>query len=545
MASSSELGYNIGEILTENLDDLIFVLNENFECEFVNEKIHIAKLGYLSLRDKITVILHQDDIQIGNIFLRRLLKNGQAIEHLRVRQKNSYVYHEFKGKTFTNDKHEIKLLITSRDISQFKRSEREWLKKEEELKRLAENMKEIRFWKLLQTTDEKTSFQKFKELVENIREAYFEVELNGNFVFMNTSFTKLTGYSYDELVGKNYQLLMDDENKNKVFNIFNSVYKSGLPQVSSQFEFIKKGDKRVIVETSVYLSRNPSGRKLGFYGITRDITQRFKLEQKLKQSEEKYRHLFENSPFGIWIVDLNGVVIDCNAPKNIMLSKVTRDDIIGKNFIEVLGIFDRPEYFIPFFKSKFKHFVEGTPMKALEFKMTPTDGIEKWINVRGLKIKLGEDTFIQVLMQDITEKKIADLKLQKSEEELKILNKELERKVLERTKELRESEEKFRTIAENSLMGVAIIQDNKVKYINQQFAILSGYDVDEVKVFGPMDIFQSIYPDDRKLVMEQLRKKQKGSKDYISHYHYRIFDKEGGIKWVDNYSKTINFMGRP
>jgi PAS domain S-box-containing protein len=677
MASSSEFGYNIGEVLTENLDDLIFVLNENFECEFVNEKIHIEKLGYLSLKNKITVIFHQDDLQLGNLFLQRLLKNGQAIEHLRIRQKNSYVYYEFKGKTFTNEKQEIKLLISSHDISQFKRAEREWLKKEESLKRSADDLQEIRFWKLLQTTDEKTSFQKSREmldlvidnipqiiywknkdlvylgcnqnyalinnfdapnyilgkidkdlpwakinlntiqdreknvmnnnqseisietlnlpggktaffevnrvplnnleggivgilctynnisdrvkaeqtskmvqrkytdLVESIREAYFEVELNGTFVFMNKSFTQMTGYSFDELVGKNYQLLMDDENKNKVFKIFNTVYISGLPQDSFQFEFIKKGDKRVIVETSVYLSRNPSGRKLGFYGITRDITKRFKLEQKLKQSEEKYRHLFENSPFGIWIVDLNGEVIDCNAPKNIMLSKYTRDDIIGKNFIEVLGIFDRPEYFIPFFKSKFENFVKGTPMKALEFKMTRADGIEKWINVRGSKIKIGEDTFIQVLMQDITEKKIADLKLQKSEEELKVLNKELERKVLERTKELRESEEKFRTIAENSLMGVAIIQDNKVKYVNQQFAILSGYDVDEVKEFGPMDIFQSIHPDDRKLVMEQLRKKQKGLKDYISHYQYRIIDKEGGIKWIDNYSKTINFMGRP
>jgi len=677
MASSSEFGYNIGEVLTENLDELIFVLNEDFECEFVNEKIHIEKLGYLSLKNKITVILHQDDLQLGNVFLQRLLKNGQAIEHLRIRQKNSYVYYEFKGKTFTNEKQEIKLLIYSRDISQFKRSEREWLKKEEVLKKSAENLQEIRFWKLLQTTDEKTSFQKsremldlvidnipqiiywknkdlvylgcnqnyalinnfenpnyilgkfdedlpwakinlntiqdrekdvmnknqseisietlnlpggktaffevnrvplnnleggivgilctynnisdrvnaeqtskriqgkFTDLVGSIREAYFEVDLKGNFSFMNKSFIQMTGYLSDEMIGKNYSLVMDDENKNKVFKMFNAVFISGLPQESFQFEFIKKGDKRVIVETSVYLSRDPSGRKLGFYGITRDITQRFKLEQELKQSEEKYRHLFENSPFGIWIIDLNGVIIDCNAPKNIMLSKVTRDDIIGKNFIEVLGIFGRPEYFIPFFKSKFEHFVEGTPMKALEFKMTRTDGIEKWINVRGLKIELGENTFIQVLMQDITEKKIADLKLQKSEEELKILNKELERKVLERTKELRESEEKFRTIAENSLMGVAIIQDNKVKYINQQFAILSGYDVDEVKEFGPMDIFQSIYPDDRKLVMEQLRKKQKGLKDYISHYQYRIFDKEGGIKWVDNYSKTINFMGRP
>ena len=490
MASSSELGYNIGEILTENLDDLIFVLNEDFECEFVNEKIHIAKLGYLSLRDKITVILHQEDLQIGKVFLRRLLKNGQAIEQLRIRQKSSYVYYEFKGKTFTNDKHEIKILITSRDISQFKRTENEWLKKEEDLKDLAGNMKEIRFWKLLQTTDEKTSFQKFKELVESIREAYFEVELNGNFVFMNTSFTQLTGYSYDELVGKNYQQLMDDENKNKVFNIFNMVYKSGLPQESSQFEFIKKGNTKVVVETSVYLSKNPSGKRLGFYGISRDITQRFKLEQKLKQSEEKYRQLFEGSPYAIWIVDLNGVILDCNAPKNIMLSKYNSDDIIGKNFIKVLGMFDRPEYFIPFFKSKFENFVEDTPMNALEFKMTRKDGIEKWINMRGSKIKLGEETFIQVLMQDITEKKIADLKLQSSEEELKALNKELERMVLERTKELRESEEKYRSLFENMNTAFAyhevIMDDNgkpiDYRYIeaNSQFEKITGLKISDL-----------------------------------------------------------------
>ena len=117
--------------------------------------------------------------------------------------------------------------------------------------------------------------------------------------------------------------------------------------------------------------------------------------------------------------------------------------------------------------------------------------------------------------------------------------------VIERTKKFRESEEKFRTIAENSLMGVAILQDNKIKYVNQQFTTLVGYGVEEVKEFSPKDIFLSIHPDDRKQVMDQLRKKQRGLKDYISHYQYRILDKMGGIKWLDNYSKTINFMGSP
>jgi len=508
MVSSSDFGYNIGEVLTDNLDDLIFVLNKNFECEFVNEKVHMAKLGYLSLRDKITAILHQDDLQIGNVFLQKLLKNGQAIEHLRIRQKDSYAHYEFKGKTFTNEKQETKLLITSRDISQ--------------------------------------AFEpKYAEILENIREAYFEVDLKGNFIFMNKSFTQMTGYSTDEMIGKSYSFVLDDENKKKVFKIFNSVYELGLPQESFQFEFIKKGDKRVIVETSVYLSRDSSEKKIGFYGISRDITQRFKLEQKLKQSEEKYRHLFENSPYAIWIVDLNGVLIDCNATTNVIFSKYTRDDLIGKNFVEVLGMLERPEYFVPFFKSKFKSFVQGKLMKAVEFKMTRLDGIEKWIIIRSSKIKLGEETLIQVLMQDITEKKIADIKLQKSEEELKVLNKELERKVLERTKELRESEKKFRTIAENSLMGIAIIQDNKIKYVNQLSTKLTGYTVSETMDLSPTKIFEFVHPKDRIWLLEQLQKKQSGMKDYITNYQYRIIDKSGEVRWLDNYSKSINYMGKP
>jgi len=86
-----------------------------------------------------------------------------------------------------------------------------------------------------------------------------------------------------------------------------------------------------------------------------------------------------------------------------MFSKHTRGDLVGKNFVEVLGMLERPEYFIPFFKGKFESFVQDKPMKALEFKMTRADGIEKWINITSSKIKLGDKTLIQVIMQDITE----------------------------------------------------------------------------------------------------------------------------------------------
>ncbi|NHJ20188.1 MAG: PAS domain S-box protein [Candidatus Lokiarchaeota archaeon] len=507
MASNSDFGYNIGEVFKENYEDLIFVLKEDFKCEYVNKKIHLEKLGYISLNEKIFNVVHPEDIPNCQKYLQKLLKHGKATETLRIRQKEGFEYYEFKGKLFRNSNQEIKLFLTARNIS---------------------------FFQL-----------KYSDIVENIVEAYFEVDLEGTFTFMNKSFSQMTGYALNEMIGKNYKLLMDEENKNRVFKVFNTVYKTGKPADSFRFEFIKKGNERVIVETSVYLNKDNIGNKVGFYGISRDITQKFKLEQRLKQSEEKYRHLFEKSPYAIWIVDLNGTLIDCNATTDVMLSAFTREDLIGKNFVEILNMFERPEHFISLIRSKFTSFVKGESMKPLELKMTRKDGLDIWINLTSSKIKLGEETLIQVLIQDVTEKKNADLRLQKSEEELKVLNKELERIVSERTKELRESEQKFRTIAENSLMGIAILQDNKVKYANQLVSNLGGFTINEVLALGPTKIFEHIHPQDRIRVMEQLSKKQHGESDYISNYQYRLITKSGDIRWLDNYSKSIDFLGEP
>ncbi|MFX0075000.1 MAG: PAS domain S-box protein, partial [Candidatus Hermodarchaeota archaeon] len=507
MASSSHFGDYIGEIFLENCDDLIFVLSEEFKCEYVNENVHKKKLGYIHLNEKISNIVHPNDVPISEKFLQKLTKYGQSTETLRVRQKEEFEYYEFKGKAFKNSRQENKFFVIARNISLFQ--------------------------------------LKYTDIVESIVEAYFEVDLEGNFTFVNKSFIQMTGYSFEELIGKNYKLLMDIDNKNKVFNIFNLVYKTGLPQGDFQFQFITKGNDTATVETSVYLNKDHLGKKLGFYGIARDITQKSKLERKLKQSEEKYRHLFENSPYAIWIVDLQGKLIDCNATTDLLLSENTIEDLIGKNFVEVLGMLDRPEHFISFIKSRFTSFIEDKRMKPLELKITRKDGKDIWINLTTSKIKMGEETLVQAIIQDVTQKKIADLKLQKSEEELRILNKELERIISERTKELRESEEKFRTIAENSLMGIAILQDNKIKYVNQLIASLSGFTVSEAMALGPIKIFEHIHPQDRIRVMEQLSKKQHGESDYLTNYQYRMITKSGGVRWLDNYSKSIDYMGKP
>jgi len=170
MASVSDFGKenNIGDILKENFDDLIYIINENFKCEYINERVHLKKLGYSCLAHKILDNFYYDDLDRGLNFLQNILKAGNAIEQIRIRQKEGYRYYELKGKRFVNDAKKIKILIISRDISKFKEKEEEWFKRESNLRKLAETMPELRFWKLLQTKDEKTSFQKSREMLDSV-----------------------------------------------------------------------------------------------------------------------------------------------------------------------------------------------------------------------------------------------------------------------------------------------------------------------------------------------------------------------------------------
>ena len=127
-------------------------------------------------------------------------------------------------------------------------------------------------------------------------------------------------------------------------------------------------------------------------------------------------------------------------------------------------------------------------------------------------------------------------------------NKTLEQEITERKASqlaLGESEEKFRLISEQSLMGIMIVQDDEVIYVNQATSNLNGYTVEEMYKWGPKEFGMPIHPDDYEFVMAQGQKKQAAENGYVTHYQYRIITKSGKVKSIDQYSKPIIFKGKP
>ena len=109
---------------------------------------------------------------------------------------------------------------------------------------------------------------------------------------------------------------------------------------------------------------------------------------------------------------------------------------------------------------------------------------------------------------------------------------------------LEESEGKFRLISEQSILGIALIQDGYLKYVNQAAADLLEYTVDESLNWEANEFAKAVHPDDLSFVMKQGEKKQRGEKDVVVNYAYRIVTKSGKTKWIDQYSKTVLYEGR-
>ena len=116
-----------------------------------------------------------------------------------------------------------------------------------------------------------------------------------------------------------------------------------------------------------------------------------------------------------------------------------------------------------------------------------------------------------------------------------------ERKMVEQS--LKESEEKFRTLSEQSLIGIGIMKHGRFMYINDAFSSMTGYSRQELLSFAPWQFEQKVYEEDREFVAAQARGKMEGAPGMTQNYQFRIVQKSGSLKWLEIYSRTVSYMG--
>ncbi|MFX1500973.1 MAG: PAS domain S-box protein [Promethearchaeota archaeon] len=234
----------------------------------------------------------------------------------------------------------------------------------------------------------------------------------------------------------------------------------------------------------------------------------------MKEPIEKYQFFINNILDVIAEIDPDGTFSYVSPQvKNIFGYKP--EEMIGNRFFS----YTHPED-MPSIMESFEKAVKGNNVIGIEFRVKHKQGYYIPISAKGNLVSINNKSKIVSVLREISERKLIEQKL-------------------------KESEEKFRSIAEQSLMGIVIAQDNKIKYINKVYANIFGYTVEEMIDWELKDAVSAIHSEDRELVLNQLTKKQKGEKEVIVHYQYRGIKKSGEIIWVENFSKSIEYDGRP
>jgi PAS domain S-box-containing protein len=180
------------------------------------------------------------------------------------------------------------------------------------------------------------SEKKYRTVLDNIEDGYFEVDLEGNFTFFNDALCRLIGYSATAMAGMNNREYMDEENAKKVFQTFNRVYETSRPTKGFDWEIIKVDGSKSHVDASVSLITDPDGNRIGFRGIARDVTGQKQSQRALQESEAKYRQLVNHAPAGIYEVDfLEGKFINAN-DLICEYTGYTRQELLGMSALDIL-----------------------------------------------------------------------------------------------------------------------------------------------------------------------------------------------------------------
>lgn len=257
-----------------------------------------------------------------------------------------------------------------------------------------------------------SQLEKTRVILDGIRDGYYEVDLKGNFTFINEALARAWGRKREELLGKNYRNFLESESIDRVFKIFNQVYSTGKARGGIEIQVRDIKGTIHTVELSVALKKDASGAPIGFYGIVHDITERVRIENELRVANAWFSSLLEALPDVIYFKDLEGRNLIINRAMEEMTG-FKREEILGKTDSEIFP----PDLAAQCLESDQKVLAEKKIFRFFEKTVNP-DGQSRYFETIKAPVfdRAGNITGIVGISRDITEHKLAELALAEQKE---------------------------------------------------------------------------------------------------------------------------------
>ena len=362
------------------------------------------------------------------------------------------------------------------------------------------------------------SEEKLRLVIDNSPIGVTTTDLNGYFLDVNAAMSKISGYSREKMIGKHFNQFSYPDDVEKNNNLFEKLVKGEITYFDLEKRYIHKTGNIVHVLIKAQLIRDTEGKPLFQTAIIEDITQRKHDKDLLKEQEARIRSIFRSAPVGIGVVS-NRIITQVNN-RLCEMTGYTADELLNQNSIL-------------FYPTQQEHENVGL-VKYDQIKKQGTGTVEtlfkrkdgKIIDVLLSSTPINPDDLdagVTFTALDITESKQAE-------------------------QEIRESEQKFRFLADNTYdWEYWINPEGQYIYLSQSCERITGYSPEEFYK-NPDFLFKLVRPEFVEMVQKHYRNEMHKQAP-TSNFEFSLINRSGDLRWIDHNCTAIfdgqgNFLGR-
>jgi PAS domain S-box-containing protein len=347
------------------------------------------------------------------------------------------------------------------------------------------------------------SENKYRTIFENVQDVFYRTDFNGIIVEISPSVEKYSGYKREELIGNSVDILYYNLEDRKYF--IETLKEKGI-LVDYEMRFKSKDGNLLYSSANAHILFDVNNNPIGIEGSLRDISERKKIEDILKESEERYRILIETMNEGVILVDNDDTIQFVNR-KWCDIYGYEPEEVIGKIGYAILVMEEDRHIILEKNSSRL-----GLVSDSYELKGLKKSGELIWLNINGtpVKDKTGKVIGSVGIMTDITERKHA-------EEELKKLSRAVEQSPIS-----------------------IVITDTKgnIEYVNPKFVALTGYLPEEAVGRNPRILKSGETPKgDYKMLWDTIL----AGNDWVGEFHNK--KKNGKLYWESALISPIKNSG--
>ncbi|PYU08438.1 MAG: hybrid sensor histidine kinase/response regulator [Acidobacteria bacterium] len=246
----------------------------------------------------------------------------------------------------------------------------------------------------------------FRLISDNAADMIAVVDMDGNRIYNSQSYSRVLGYDEEELKHSSSFEQVHPDDREMVRRAAEDARRSGVGRTLEYRIRHKDGSWRVL-ESTASVIRTPRGEPQKLVIVNRDITERKKAAESLRQSESGFRSMVEDAPYGIFRCHSNGKLLSANPAFQRMLRYDHPDELLQTNLVE--DVFESPSEF-----ERLKNLVDdGKEFKDVAVELRRKDGNKIAVRCRGRSVTDPEGLpSLDVFAEVVTEKRILERQLQ-------------------------------------------------------------------------------------------------------------------------------------